>query len=203
MGINSSGNMFSLCSANYGIEKLIVMEKQGGKNMESKKSESDNQKIHIFLAPGAHVVGDVTLGDNVGIWYNAVVRGDTGSIFIDDNSNVQDNSVLHTNDEEPLVIGDNVVVGHNANLHSCEIGEGSLIGIGAVVLDGVKIGKNCLVAAGALVTPNKEFPDGSMIMGSPAKAVRELTQKDIDYQRTLVEHYVNEAKAYLETEEEL
>ena len=88
MGINSSGNMFSLCSANYGIEKLIVMEKQGGKNMESKKSESDNQKIHIFLAPGAHVVGDVTLGENVGIWYNAVVRGDTGSIFIDDNSTV-------------------------------------------------------------------------------------------------------------------
>ena len=82
MGINSSGNMFSLCSANYGIEKLIVMEKQGGKNMESKKSESDNQKIHIFLAPGAHVVGDVTLGENVGIWYNAVVRGDTGSMTI-------------------------------------------------------------------------------------------------------------------------
>ena len=110
--------------------------------------------------------------------------------------------MLHTNDEEPLVIGDNVVVGHNANLHSCEIGEGSLIGIGAVVLDGVKIGKNCLVAAGALVTPNKEFPDGSMIMGSPAKATRTLGQKDIDYQRSLVEHYVNEAKEYLETEEE-
>ena len=119
MGINSSGNMFSLCSANYGIEKLIVMEKQGGKNMESKKSESDNQKIHIFLAPGAHVVGDVTLGENVGIWYNAVVRGDTGSIFIDDNSNVQDNSTLHTDEGHSIHIGKGVSIGHNAVVHGC------------------------------------------------------------------------------------
>ena len=157
-----------------------------------------------FVHKSAVVAGDVILKENSSIWPCAVLRGDVGQpVIIGKNSNVQDNSVLHTNDEEPLVIGDNVVVGHNANLHSCEIGEGSLIGIGAVVLDGVKIGKNCLVAAGALVTPNKEFPDGSMIMGSPAKVARTLEQKDIDYQRSLVEHYVNEAKEYLETEEEL
>jgi NDP-sugar pyrophosphorylase family protein len=131
MGINSSRNMFSLCSANYGIEKLIVMEKQGEKNMESKKSESDNQKIHIFLAPGAHVVGDVTLGENVGIWYNAVVRGDTGSIFIDDNSNVQDNSTLHTDAGHSVHIGKGVSVGHNAVVHGCTIGDNTVVGMGS------------------------------------------------------------------------
>ncbi len=157
-----------------------------------------------FVHKSAVVAGEVILKEHSSIWPCAVLRGDIGQpVIIGKNSNVQDNSVLHTNDEEPLVVGDNVVIGHNANLHSCVIGDGSLIGIGAVVLDGVKIGKNCLVAAGSLVTPNKEFPDGSMIMGSPAKAVRELTQKDIDYQHGLVAHYVEEAAAYLETEEEL
>ena len=126
--------MFSLCSANYGIEKLIVMEKQGGKNMESKKSESDNQKIHIFLAPGAHVVGDVTLGENVGIWYNAVVRGDTGSIFIDDNSNVQDNSTLHTDEGHSIHIGKGVSIGHNAVVHGCTVGDNTVVGMGSIIL---------------------------------------------------------------------
>ena len=145
-----------------------------------------------FVHKSAVVAGEVILKEHSSIWPCAVLRGDIGQpVIIGKNSNVQDNSVLHTNDEEPLVVGDNVVIGHNANLHSCVIG------------DGVKIGKNCLVAAGSLVTPNKEFPDGSMIMGSPAKAVRELTQKDIDYQHGLVAHYVEEAAAYLETEEEL
>lgn len=156
-----------------------------------------------FVHRSAVVTGNVVLKENTSVWPCAALRGDMSQIVIGKNSNVQDNSVLHTNEGQPLVIGENVVVGHNVNMHSCEIGDGSLIGIGAVILDGVKIGKNCMVAAGSLVTPNKEFPDGSMIMGSPAKAVRELTQADIDYQRELVEHYKREAKDYLETEEEL
>lgn len=157
----------------------------------------------VFVHKSAVVTGNVVLEENVSIWPCASLRGDMNRIVVGKNSNVQDNSVLHTNDEQPLIIGENVVVGHNVNMHSCVIGDGSLIGIGAVILDGVKIGKNCMVAAGALVTPNKEFSDGSMIMGSPAKAVRKLTQTDIDYQKGLVGHYLQEARDYLETEEEL
>ncbi len=156
-----------------------------------------------FVHKSAVVTGNVTLKENASVWPCAALRGDMSRIVVGKNSNVQDNSVLHTNEDQPLVLGENVVVGHSANLHSCEIGDGSLIGIGAIVLDGVKIGKNCMVAAGSLVTPNKEFPDKSMIMGSPAKAVRELTQADIDYQRELVAHYMQEARDYMETEEEL
>ncbi|MEG1991538.1 MAG: gamma carbonic anhydrase family protein [Christensenella sp.] len=156
-----------------------------------------------FVHKSAVVAGDVVLKEYSSIWPCASLRGDVNQIIIGKNSNVQDNSVLHTNDEQPLLIGDNVVVGHNVNMHSCVIGDGSLIGIGAIILDGAKIGKNCLVAAGALITPNKEFPDGSMIMGSPAKVVRELTKADTAYQQMLVEHYKSEAKDYTETEEEI
>lgn len=156
-----------------------------------------------FVHKSAVVTGNVTLKENVSVWPCAVLRGDMDKIEIGRNSNVQDNSVLHTDEDMPLVLGENVLIGHNANLHSCEIGDGSLIGIGAVVLNGVKIGKGCMVAAGSLVPPNKEFPDGSMIMGSPAKVVREMTQADIDYQRELVEHYIQAARDYMETEEEL
>ena len=108
--------------------------------MESKKSESDNQKIHIFLAPGAHVVGDVTLGENVGIWYNAVVRGDTGSIFIDDNSNVQDNSTLHTDEGHSIHIGKGVSIGHNAVVHGCTVGDNTVVGMGSIILSGAVVG---------------------------------------------------------------
>ena len=191
MGINSSGNMFSLCSANYGIEKLIVMEKQGGKNMESKKSESDNQKIHIFLAPGAHVVGDVTLGDNVGIWYNAVVRGDTGSIFIDDNSNVQDNSTLHTDEGHSIHIGKGVSIGHNAVVHGCTVGDNTVVGMGSIILSGAVVGKNCIIGAGALVTGKMVIPDNSMAFGNPAKVVRQLTAEEVEDNRHNAQHYVD------------
>ena len=109
--------------------------------MESKKLESDNQKVHIFLAPGAHVVGDVTLGENVGIWYNAVVRGDTGSIFIDDNSNVQDNSTLHTDEGHSIHIGKGVSIGHNAVVHGCTVGDNTVVGMGSIILSGAVVGK--------------------------------------------------------------
>ena len=128
-----------------------------------------------WIAPNAVVAGHVILKKNASVWFGAVLRGDNEPITIGENSNVQDNSVLHTDIGSPLTIAANVTIGHMEMLHGCTIGDGTLIGIGSIVMNGAKIGKNCLVGAGALVTEGKEFPDGSMILGSPAKAVRELT----------------------------
>jgi len=127
-----------------------------------------------WIAPNAVVAGHVILKKNASVWFGAVLRGDNEPIIVGENSNIQDNSVCHTDHGSPLIIGDNVTVGHMVMLHGCAIGDGALIGIGSVVLNGAKIGKNCLVGAGALITENKEFPDNSMILGSPAKVVREL-----------------------------
>ncbi len=156
-----------------------------------------------FVHRSAVVTGRVVLEENVSVWPCAVLRGDFDEIKIGKNSNVQDNSVLHADVGLPLVIGENVVIGHNVNLHSCEIGDHSLIGIGAVVLNGAKIGKNCLVAAGSVVTPGKEFTDGSVLMGSPAKVVREISPADMAHQQELLDYYLVEAKEYMQTEEEL
>jgi carbonic anhydrase/acetyltransferase-like protein (isoleucine patch superfamily) len=127
-----------------------------------------------WIAPNAVVAGHVILKKNASVWFGAVLRGDNEPITIGEDSNVQDNSVLHTDIGEPLTVGDNVTIGHMVMLHGCTIGDGTLIGIGSIVMNGAKIGRNCLVGAGALVTEGKEFPDGSMILGSPAKVVREL-----------------------------
>jgi len=127
-----------------------------------------------WIAPTAVVAGHVILKKNASVWFGAVLRGDNDPIIVGENSNIQDNSVLHTDVGSPLTIGDNVTVGHMVMLHGCTIGDGTLIGIGSVVLNGAKIGKNCLVGASALITEGKEFPDGSMILGAPAKVVREL-----------------------------
>ena len=129
---------------------------------------------NTWVAPNATVIGDVRLGANASIWWNATLRGDNDPIHIGENTNIQDGSVLHTDEGVPMHIGANVTVGHLVMLHGCTVGDHSLIGIGAVVLNGAKIGKHCLVGAGALVTEGKEFPDGSMILGSPAKVLREL-----------------------------
>jgi carbonic anhydrase/acetyltransferase-like protein (isoleucine patch superfamily) len=128
-----------------------------------------------WIAPNAVVAGHVILKKNASVWFGAVLRGDNEPITIGENSNVQDNSVLHTDIGSPLTIGANVTVGHMVMLHGCEIGDGALIGIGSIVLNGARIGKNCLVGANALITEGKEFPDNSMILGSPAKVVRELS----------------------------
>ena len=132
-----------------------------------------------WVADSAQVIGDVVVGENASVWFGTVVRGDTATLRIGDGSNIQDNSVLHADHGTPLEIGRNVTVGHQVMLHGCTIGDNSLIGIQAVVLNGAKIGRNCLVGAGALVTEGKEFPDGSMILGSPAKVVRQLTPEQI------------------------
>jgi len=128
-----------------------------------------------WVADSAQVIGRVALAQDVSVWFGTVVRGDTETIRIGRGSNIQDACVLHADMGKPLTVGEDVTVGHQVMLHGCTIGDGSLIGIGAVVLNGARIGKNCLVGAGSLVTEGKEFADGSMIMGSPAKVVRELT----------------------------
>ena len=149
-----------------------------------------------FIADSATVLGLVVLKNNASVWFGAVARGDNALITIGENSNVQDCAVLHTDPGAPLEIGKNVTVGHHAMLHGCTIGDNSLIGINAVVLNGAKIGKNCLIGANALVTEGKEIPDGSLVMGSPAKVVKKLSPEQ---QQSLVksaETYVSNFKRF-------
>ena len=129
-----------------------------------------------WVAPGAHVMGRVRLGPGVGIWFGAALRGDNEWIEVGEATNIQENSVLHTDIGYPLVIGAHCTIGHKAILHGCIIGEGSLIGMGATVLNGAKIGKGCVIGACALITEGKEIPDGSLVMGSPGKVVRQLDE---------------------------
>jgi carbonic anhydrase/acetyltransferase-like protein (isoleucine patch superfamily) len=149
-----------------------------------------------WVADSAQVMGAVTLGADASIWFGTVVRGDTETITIGRGSNIQDGSVMHADVGKPIVVGNHVTVGHKVMLHGCTIGDESLIGIGAVVLNGAKIGRNCLVGAGALVTEGKEFPDGSMIIGSPAKAVRQLTPEQMEGLRWSARHYVANARRF-------
>ncbi|MFM2036569.1 MAG: 2,3,4,5-tetrahydropyridine-2,6-dicarboxylate N-acetyltransferase [Pseudomonadota bacterium] len=149
-----------------------------------------------WVADNAQVVGNVTLGAQSSVWFGAVIRGDSAAIEVGEGSNIQDGSVLHVDTGKPLVIGKHVTVGHMVMLHGCTVGDDSLIGIGAVVLNGARIGKNCLVGAGSLVTEGKEFPDGSMIMGTPAKVVRQLTPEQIDGLHASALHYIDNAQRY-------
>lgn len=149
-----------------------------------------------WVADSAEVMGDVVLGEQVSLWFGVVARGDTAAIRIGSQTNIQDLSVLHADVGMPLTIGSGVTVGHKAMLHGCTVGDDSLIGIGAVVLNGAKIGKGCLVGAGSLVTEGKEFPDGSMIMGTPAKVVRQLTPEQLQSLRDSARHYVANAQRF-------
>ncbi len=133
----------------------------------------------FWIAPGAHVIGNVVIEAGVGIWFGCTLRGDNEQIFIGAGSNIQENTVMHTDIGYPLTIGQDCTIGHKAMLHGCTIGENSLIGMGATVLNGAKIGRNCLIGAGALVTEGKEIPDGSLVMGAPGKVVRQLGDKAI------------------------
>jgi carbonic anhydrase/acetyltransferase-like protein (isoleucine patch superfamily) len=144
----------------------------------------------FWIAPGATLIGDVLLGEDVGVWFGAVLRGDNERIAIGARSNVQEGVTMHTDAGLPLVIGEDCTIGHNAILHSCVLGDRTLIGMGAIVLNGAKIGKDCLVGAGALVTEHKTFPDRSLIVGSPAKAVRELDDAAVAKLKQSAEHYV-------------
>jgi carbonic anhydrase/acetyltransferase-like protein (isoleucine patch superfamily) len=149
-----------------------------------------------YVAESASVIGKVRLEAGVSIWFGATLRGDNELITIGAGSNIQESSVLHTDPGVPLVIGKNVTVGHQAMLHGCTIADGALIGIQAIILNGAKIGKNCLVGAGALVTEGKEFPDNSLIIGSPAKAVRTLAEEDIARLHTNTANYVERGQMF-------
>lgn len=133
----------------------------------------------VFIAPNASVIGSVVLAENVSVWFGATIRGDNDTITLGKNSNVQEGAVLHTDPGIALTVGENVTIGHQAMLHGCTIGDGSLIGIQAVILNGAVIGKECLVGAGAIVTERKVFPDRSLILGAPARVVRSLSDEDV------------------------
>ena len=149
-----------------------------------------------WIAPTATVVGHVILKKNASVWFGAVLRGDNEPIILGENSNVQDNSVLHTDLGQPLTIGANVTVGHMVMLHGCQIGDGSLIGIGSIILNGAKIGRNCIIGASSLITEGKEFPDNSMVMGSPGKVVRTLTDEQAAGFAAGALHYVANWKRF-------
>lgn len=143
-----------------------------------------------FIAPNASVIGDVKLGDNASVWFNVVIRADTAPIQIGKNSNIQDGCILHVDEGFPMTIAQNVTIGHKVMLHGCSIDEGSLIGMNAVVLNGAKIGKNCLIGANALVTENMFVPDGSLVLGSPAKVIKQLDEKNQVKLARGASHYV-------------
>jgi carbonic anhydrase/acetyltransferase-like protein (isoleucine patch superfamily) len=149
-----------------------------------------------WIAPTAIVLGDVILKKNASVWFGAVVRGDNDPITIGENTNVQDGAVLHSDVGLPLTIGRDVTIGHMAMVHSCEIGDQSLIGIGAVILARAKIGKNSIVGAGALVPEGKEYPDGVLLVGSPARVVRELSPEQVAFLKGSADHYVANWKRY-------
>lgn len=157
---------------------------------------SPNISQSCFIAPNACVIGNVVLDDNVSIWFNVVIRADLAQVKVGKNSNIQDGAILHVDEGFPITIAQNVTIGHKAMLHGCSIDEGSLIGINAVVLNGAKIGKNCLVGANALVTENMVIPDGSLVLGSPAKVIKQLDDKTKAMIEEGTAHYVQSNHQY-------
>lgn len=149
-----------------------------------------------WIAPNASVIGDVQLDEDASVWFGAVLRGDNERIHIGARSNVQEGATLHTDPGFPLEVGADCTIGHNAILHGCQIGEGTLIGMGAIILNGAKIGRGCLVGAGALVTEGKTFPDGSLIVGSPAKVLRSLDDSAVAALRQSAQRYVENSKRF-------
>ena len=149
-----------------------------------------------WVADSAQVIGNVELAEDASVWFGCILRGDGERLSIGRGCNVQDGSVIHADPGFPVTLGQNVSIGHQVMLHGCTVGDGSLIGIQSVLLNGAKIGKNCLVGAGSLVTEGKEFPDGSMIMGSPAKVVRQLTPEQIEGLQRVAKHYVENARRF-------
>lgn len=154
---------------------------------------------NAWIAPNATLIGDIHLAANASIWWNATLRGDNDPIHIGENSNIQDGSVLHTDEGVPMHIGANVTVGHLVMLHGCTIGDGSLIGIGSVILNRAKIGKSCIVGANTLIPEGKVFPDRVLIVGSPGKVVRELSDEEVGKLLKSAAHYVNNAQRYRDT----
>ena len=149
-----------------------------------------------WIAPNAAVIGDVVLHENASVWFSCVLRGDADRITIGAGSNIQDGTVIHADPGFPTTVGENVTVGHNAMLHGCTIGDGSLVGINAVILNGAKIGKGCLIGANALVTEESEIPDGAMVLGAPAKVKRVLSAEEQEMLAHNADHYIQNAARF-------
>lgn len=150
----------------------------------------------VWVAPDAHVIGEVALGARVGVWFGAVLRGDNEPIVIGADTNIQEHTMVHTDPGFPVRIGEGCTIGHRAIIHGCTIGSNTLIGMGAIILNGARIGDNCLIGAGALVTEGKEVPDGSLVVGAPAKVVRPLSEEQIARLRLSAAKYAENAKRF-------
>ncbi|MDO1584360.1 gamma carbonic anhydrase family protein [Rhizobium oryzicola] len=159
----------------------------------SPKTPADGR---YWVAPGAHVIGKVDIGEDVGIWFGVTIRGDNEWITIGSGTNIQENTLIHTDWGFPATIGQGCTIGHGAIIHGCTIGNNSLVGMGATILNGAKIGNNCLVGANALVTEGKEFPDNSLIVGSPAKAIRTLDEEAVAKLKLSAENYIRNWKRF-------
>ena len=153
-------------------------------------------KYGFFLAPNSIVVGDVLLGEDSSVWFNAVIRGDVAAIRIGKRTNVQDGVVIHCDTGEPNTIGDDVTIGHSAIIHGTSVGDGTLMGMGAKLLGRTVVGRECLIGAGAVLSPGTVVPDRSVVMGIPGRVVRPVSEKDLEYMRWLPAHYVELAKKY-------
>jgi carbonic anhydrase/acetyltransferase-like protein (isoleucine patch superfamily) len=162
-------------------------------DLENKKIKNSGEN---WVAPNASIIGNVTLEKNTSIWFNATLRGDIENIYVGEGSNIQDGSVLHTDPGYPLKIGRNVTIGHLVMLHGCTIEDNSLIGIGAIILNGAKVGKNCVIGANALVTENKVIPDNSLVIGSPGKIIRQVSVEEIESNTENAIHYQHNWKKY-------
>ncbi|TFF67092.1 gamma carbonic anhydrase family protein [Helcococcus ovis] len=189
--------IFSGCfKDDLNFSKKDVIKSKGNytiKNLEKLKPNIDDS---VFIAEGARIIGNVEVGKDSSIWYNATLRADYGKIKIGKNSNIQDNAVIHLSHDSDTIIGDNVTVGHSAIIHGAKIENDVLVGMGAIVLDNCVIGENSIIGAGALVTKNKEFPPKSLIIGSPAKFVRELSDDEIYSIRQNALEYIQNAKKH-------
>lgn len=144
----------------------------------------------VFIADSSDIIGDVSLGDNSSVWFQTVLRGDQEPIKIGNNSNIQDGTVIHCDKSHPTIIGDNVSVGHNSTLHGCKINNNVIVGMGSIVLNGAEIGENSIIGAGSLITQNKKFAPGKLIMGSPAKEIRNLTEDELDSIKNNANEYI-------------
>jgi len=163
-------------------------------SLDGKRLETVNEEYYI--APSASVVGNVRLGAGASVWFNCAIRGDSDWIIVGDGSNVQDGTVIHTDAGFPVRLGSNVSIGHHAMLHGCSVDDSSMVANGAIVLDRVRIGKRCLIAAGALVPPGKTIPDNSVVMGAPGKIVREVNERDLAMIAEAAAHYVARVQLY-------
>lgn len=151
---------------------------------------------NYYVAPGAAVIGDVRIGEDVSIWFNAVLRGDNDTIELGDGTNIQDGAVLHVDKGHPIKLGKRVTIGHKAMVHGCTIGDGSLVGMNAVILNDAVIGNHCLIGANALVKEGMEIPDGSLVLGSPARVVKQLDEAALDKIEYGVQHYIDKIEMY-------